>query len=51
MQVLFRLVFALVVLVAVAIGAAYWYLHRSLPQEEGEIRLWRRPRPRRAGGR
>ncbi len=39
MRILFRLVFALVVLVAVAIGAAYLYLHRSLPQEEGEIRL------------
>lgn len=39
MQILFRLAFALVVLLAVVLAAAYVYLRQSLPQEEGEIRL------------
>ncbi len=39
MLTLLRLVLALVVLAVVAVAAAYFYLLRSLPTEEGEIRL------------
>ena len=39
MLTLLRLVFALLVLAVVAVASAYFYLLRSLPTEEGEIRL------------
>jgi penicillin amidase len=38
-QILLRVVFAAVVLAAMAAGAAYTYLRQSLPQVEGEIRV------------
>jgi penicillin amidase len=38
-RILLRLVLALVILAALALAGAYLYLQRSLPQEEGEIRL------------
>ena len=39
MRILGKAFIALLSLAALALGGAYAYLHRSLPQEEGEIRL------------